>query len=334
VLNFSIRSMMCAPLMAAGKALGAIHLDTMQAGRHFTRDDLALFTAIANQTAVALHSTRMHEELRKRQSVEQDLAMARHVQHSFLPADLPRLPGFDFAASYRAALEVGGDFYDFIALPDGRLGIAVGDVMGKGMPAALMMVRVMSDMRYLAIANPEPAFVLERLNAGLARSGSGNAFVTLVFMLLDPTTRRLTLANAGHYPPLLRCAGGEVKEVDDVESGLPLGAEPDMRYEQESVALGEGDCLVAFTDGVTEAESAAEELYGTERLRAALRAAGPTAACVVSHLLEDIRNFVGDTPQSDDLTLVSMKISPSAARPKPEGDVSTDIAPAPSSAAP
>jgi len=308
VLDFRIRSMMCAPLIAKEEVLGAIHLDT-SSGEPFAREDLEMFTLVANQTAVALSNVRMHEQLRKREAVEQDLAMARHVQHSFLPAELPDLPGLAFAVTYRAALEVGGDLYDFIPLRDGRLGIVIGDVMGKGMHAALMMVRVMSDVRYLAMSDPEPASVLTRLNLSLSRRGTQGSFVTGLFMVLDPATRELVFSNAAHYPPVLRGKDDKVsREIGAGEAGLPLGAIEESEFPQESLILQPGDCVLTYTDGVTEAENASEALYGAERLNAALSASEARPAALLNGLLDDVKSFVGDTPPSDDLTVLAFGV--------------------------
>ena len=310
VMDFQIRSMMCAPLIAKDELLGVIHLDTATMGQHFTREDLELFTLIANQAALVISNTRMHEQLRKRQAMEQDLAMARHVQHSFLPGGLPEIPGMEFSATYRAALEVGGDFYDFIPLQDGRLGIVLGDVMGKGMYAALMMVRIMGEVRYLATSDPEPASVLRRLNESLNRRRTENTFVTGVFMVLDPKTRELVVSNAAHYPPVVHRAGADqLIEVNSVESGLPLGSDEHIEYLQEAVFLQPGDTILTFTDGVTEAENADEEMYGTERLYKAVNVADTNPDALMKHVLEDIRQFVGDTPQSDDLTVLTFGVT-------------------------
>jgi len=307
VMDFQIRSMMCAPLMAADEVLGVIHLDTTQQGQHFTPDDLELFTSVTNQTALAISYARMHERLLKRQRLEHELALARHVQDSFLPDESPVVPGMEFSATYRAALEVGGDFYDWISLNDGRLGIVLGDVMGKGVPAALMMVRMMSDVRFLTMSRPEPSTVLERLNESFIHRGTKNAFVTMIFMLLDPETRRLSIANAAHYPPII-CKGsaGELCHLE-VESGLPIGIVSGTKYAQRTISLEPRDCVVAFTDGVVEAENEQEELYGIERLMKALAAVHPPAApLLVEKLLKDVRAFAGDTAQTDDLTVVCL----------------------------
>jgi len=269
VMNFKIRSMMCAPLIAPNQVLGVIHLDTTQQDKRFTTADLELFTAAANQTALAIANARMHERLLIRQRTERDLALARRVQTSFLPGEPPKIHGLKFCAWYKAAFQVGGDFYDFIPLADERLAIVVGDVAGKGMPAALMMARMMSDVRFLALSESEPGKVLARLNAGVIESGTG----------------RLT-------------------EIQDA-IGFPIGAVPDAEYGEQSITLKPGDTVTIFTDGVTEAMNADKDLFGIQRVFQAMSGPHRGAKAVVDKLLEDIQKWAGDTPQSDDLTVVS-----------------------------
>jgi len=291
--------------MAADELLGVIHVDTTRQDKRFNREDLELFTAVANQTALAISYSGMHRRLRRRQRIEHDLAMARHMQTSFLPDALPELSGMEFSVTYRAALEVGGDFYDFIPLKDGRLGIVLGDVMGKGMPAALMMVRMMSDVRSLALSDPEPARVLQGLNESLVRRGTTDTFVTGLFLVLDPATREVTFANAAHLPPLLRRgSSGEVRQVAEAESGLCLGVEEGTRYAQETITLNPGDCLLSYTDGLTEAQNVQLDYYGSERLLKSVEVPEATPTVLMQAVLDAMRGFVGETPQSDDLTIL------------------------------
>ena len=305
VVNFQIRSMMCAPLIAKKELLGVIHLDTMRQDKRFTMDDLELLTGVANQTALAISNATLHEELLRRQRTERDLVLARKVQESFLPDRVPEITGMQFAASYRAALEVGGDFYDFIPLGDQKLGIVLGDVAGKGIPAALMMARLSSDVRFLALNENQPRDVVSKLNKKVCAT-SPEAFVTLIFGILDATSLTLTMANAGHCPPLLRKAGSkEIQQIEDCIS-LPLGALDSTEYIEMSYPLDAGDVLFIFSDGVTEAMNAQKDLYGFERLKSAMAQQGGEAQQVMDGILEDIRAFVGDTKQSDDLTALCL----------------------------
>jgi len=306
VVNFQIRSMMCAPLIASDEVLGVIHIDTVRPGQSFDREDLDLFTAIASQTALAIANARLHERLVERQRMERELALARRVQMSFLPGAPPKVPGIEFGAAYSAAYEVGGDFYDFIPLQQERLGIVVGDVAGKGMPAALMMARMMSDVRFLATTEPDPARLLASVNESVCARGTEDAFVTMIYAVLDVRSRRMEIANAAHCPPILRRArGGEIVEIDE-PIGFPIGAVPSAEYESETIHLHVGDALFLFTDGVTEAMNGRKELYGKERLLKVLREGYGTASDVLEKVRADIQSFAGDTPQSDDMTLISL----------------------------
>jgi serine phosphatase RsbU (regulator of sigma subunit) len=329
VVSNRIRSMMCAPLTAADEILGVIHVDTFHEDRRFTHEDLELFTAVANQIALAISYTRIKENLRDRQRMEHELAMARQVQHSFLPAGPPKLEGYDFSAAYRAAREVGGDFYDFISIPDGRLGIVVGDVMGKGMPAALMMVRIMSDIRFIATGEREPAAILDRLNAGFTQRDGDTSFVTMLFMVLDPAARKLTIANAGHWPPLLRKgATGPFNAVSMEDVGFAVGAVAEAKYRQYDIPLGAGDCLLAFTDGVTEAEGAGGKYFGSQRLAECLNLPEARPEALVQKVLAEVQSFCGPRAQSDDLTILCLGVRPGPAQSFGTPTVTAPAAPA------
>jgi phosphoserine phosphatase RsbU/P len=308
VMDFRIRSMMCAPLIVGDDILGVIHVDTTRQDQRFSEDDLDLFTGITNQTAVAIAYARMHATMRDRQRHEYDMALAEQMQHSFLPGDLPKLDGYAFSASYKAALEVGGDFYDFIPLLDGRLAIIVGDVMGKGVSAALMMVRMMSDIRYLAMTEPDAASVLACLNDSLFHRGIDNAFVTIALVILDPATREVTFANAAHCPPLLRRSGSCALIELGAEGGFAIGTVPESEYTQETITLAPGDSLVLYTDGVTEAVSETDEMYGDGRLTSCIARAPSASPDLMAAVLADVATHVGKAPQSDDLTLVCISV--------------------------
>jgi serine phosphatase RsbU (regulator of sigma subunit) len=303
VVNFQIRSMMCAPIIANDQGLGIIHLDTTRQDSQFTMDDLDLLTGVANQVAFAIANARMHERLLRQQRMERDLQLARQVQESFLPRSLPEVEGFEFAATYKAALEVGGDFYDLIPLNDGRLGIVVGDVAGKGMPAALLMARMSSDVRFFALNESSPGAVLRRVNDRLCAMNPEGSFVTMIYGTLDPATREFRMANAAHPPPVLRDKSGEAVEVTHC-TNFPIGAVDDAEFEEESFTLEPGQTVALFSDGVTEAMNGERELFGSERLLAAAgkRAAG--ARAYMENILAQVQAHVGDAYQSDDLTLL------------------------------
>ena len=307
IVNFQIRSMMCAPLIADEDFLGVIHIDTLQQEKRFTMDDLDLLTGVANQTAFAVASAKMHQQLMLRQRMDRDMQLARQVQESFLPQSVPEVLGFELVATYRAALEVGGDFYDFVIMDDRCVGIGLGDVAGKGVPAALLMARMSSDMRQNATPDCSPASVLTAMNAHLAASGQEGAFVTALFLILDTRTRMLTISNAGQCYPVLRRANGEVREID-VGGGFPLGTLEDMEYEEGSFQLEPGDILILLSDGITEAMDAGRIPYGDVRLEQGVGRPATTAQKVMDNVIADVAAHVKNTPPSDDITIVCFRV--------------------------
>lgn len=304
IVNFQIRSMMCVPLIAQDEILGILHVDTIRQAEHFTNDDLNLLATIANQAALSIANARMHTRLLHQQRMDQDLQFATRIQQSFLPQHAPVIEGFTFKNWYKAAQAVGGDFYDFIRLDKNRLGIVIGDVAGKGVPAALMMAKLSSDVRYYALTEPEPKTLLARLNDKLAEGQTEDIFVTLLYLTLIVDQKKMVICNAGHLPPVVR--KGPSRQVKKVEGAVnyPLGVLPGATFEQEEYQLDSGDAVAIFTDGVIEAMDKDKNQYGFQRLEAAMAANLPDAGSLGQNVLEDVRRFVGNTPQSDDLTLV------------------------------
>lgn len=297
-------STMCAPLMAGGDVLGILQLSAA-GSQVFHREDLDLHAGIAVQAGVALASARMHDRLVRQDRVNEELRVAEQIQRSFLPRSQPTLPGYSFYAHYDPAYEVGGDFYDFIPLPDGRLAILIGDVSGKGVPAALLMARMASELRLSALSEREPARVMTRVNRALIEMGHSDMFVTAIYAVLDPLRRRLTWSNAGHLPPYLRHA--ETGAVELLESGVStaLGILSDVSYEEDSLELSMNDTVVLVTDGVVEAKDGRGEEFGFTRLSQVI-GGGPSAGEVLARLLEQVCQHVGGEAQYDDLTIVTI----------------------------
>ena len=294
-------SKMCAPFQAQGKTHGILHIEGKIGGRPFTQEDLDLLTGIARIAAVAIANASLHQRLMRQQRLEQDLRFAKRVQQSFLPLEPPEVPGFQFSRRYNPLYDVGGDFYDFIPLPNQRIGVTIGDVSGKGVSAALLMARLTSDIRYYAISEQEPVQVLDRANRSLIRSVQDNMFATVLFLTLDPNGK-MALSNAGHIPPLLRKRDGTVHQLDDA-TNLALGVLPDPVFDQSFVHLEIGDSVLLCTDGLLEAKNAVGEEYGFNRLERAMAAAAPQS--LLDDLIRDLMHFTGPTAQYDDLTLVA-----------------------------
>lgn len=306
IADFRIRSMICAPLMSAsGQALGIIHIDTENVQSKFTQDDLDVLTSAAIQAAQAVENASLHEHLATEQRLLRELDFAKEVQGSFLPKQPPELPNFAFFDFYKAARQIGGDYYGYIPLPNKRLAVAVGDVAGKGVPAALLMARLSAEVSFCLASERSPADAINRLNAVLTGPGVEHRFITFVLAVLDLERYTMTVVNAGHAAPMLRRLGvAEIRDLGEGDAGVPLGVAPEIPYKQAEFELLPGDLIVLSTDGVTEAMNPDGELYGAERLRRKI-AQGPDAIeALGNEILEDVRNFAGGRIQNDDITLV------------------------------
>ncbi len=320
IADLKIRSVMCVPLLTPdGEVLGIIQLDTSDR-RQFLQDDLDVLAAVAGQAAVAVQNAAMHEKLLKNVALERDLALAETVQKRFLPQSVPTVPGFEFFAFYQPTFEVGGDYYDFIPLPSGKLGIALGDVAGKGVAAALMMAKFSGEARFCVSTETSPHAAIEKLNNALCSAGIDERFMTMSLGLLDVEASTFTLCSAGHPPVFLRRADGHVEELCEDISGFPLGIMPDWEYKQVEVEIRPGDVVVIYSDGVTDARSPAEEIYDSKAKRRLMRRVIEShggAEAVGKSILQDIREFSLGHRQADDITLVCFGASPRRAEAGP-----------------
>lgn len=243
----------------------------------------------------------------ERERLSRELEIARSIQESFLPDRAPIIRGFDLAAKSIPALFVGGDFYDFIPIGDGRFGLVIADVSGKGVSAALFMALSRTLVRASTADEPSPAVAITQANRLICEDSKTSMFVTLFYAILDANEKTLTYVNAGHNPPVF--LRGDDHSITLLKAeGIALGVIEDIELETVEISLHENDLLVLYTDGVTEAENKDEELYGEERLEKVLEGIrGETAAGIITSIIEDISLFAGDNPQSDDITLLVMK---------------------------
>ena len=269
VADFRIRSMMCAPLIdSEGRALGVIQIDTVDQRSRFSQDDLDVLASVACQAAIAVENATLHETALKTHALERDLDLAHKVQQGILPSAPPKIDGYEFFDFYDPASQVGGDYFDYVPLPGGRLAVVLADVSGKGMPAALVVARLSSEARYCLASEATPAEALNRLNTSFLRSGWEDRFVTMVLAVIDLEKHVLTVSwNAGHMPPLLRHGNKSLQPIGSDETGVPLGVDSEPNYGQASVSLQPGDCFTVYTDGISEAMDINNQLYGLERLR-------------------------------------------------------------------
>jgi phosphoserine phosphatase RsbU/P len=302
------RSELAAPLRVGGRTIGVFNLenDTPDA---YHDGHLELVTAFAAQAAVALERARVTRELLERRRLEKELAIAREIQASFLPEAAPNLEGFDIAGTTIPHVEVGGDYYDFIQVSDTRLGIAIADVSGKGIPAALLM----AGFRMSLLAEIRNEFtiraVMRKVNGLLHESTDSGKFVTAFYGVLDCRNRVLIFSNAGHNPPVLMRQDGRIEYLE--EGGVALGVLPDASFEDRPVALRPGDVVVFYTDGVSEAPSPSSEQYGPERIeRLVAGMVERSAAEIMAALIASVQEWTGAGRQEDDLTLVVLKVKP------------------------
>jgi phosphoserine phosphatase RsbU/P len=309
IADCKIRSMMCAPLIGriTPKPFGVIQLDTQDRFKQFTKEDLKLLLAVAGQAAVALENATLHSTIVQRAGLERDLQLARKVQESFLPLKMPQVQGYEFAAKYESAQEVGGDYYDFVPLPNSRIGVMVGDVAGKGIPAALLMAKVSAEARFCALTETDLSAMVGKLNEHLQEAGRLDRFVTFAAGLLDPARHEVTFANAGHVPPLIfRKATGAFEEgITTDQSGLPLGIVEGMPYDATTVTLGAGDCVLLITDGVTESQDRDGKEFHMNGVIAALRQGTINPKIMVDRLVDAVHKHATGRKPHDDLTVVA-----------------------------
>jgi serine phosphatase RsbU (regulator of sigma subunit) len=311
VVDFRIRSVMCVPLVTPeDKAVGVIQLDTQDRTKKFTKADLELLCGVSNQAVIALENTRMHQEAMAQERMKRDLQLAMEVQMSCLPQKLPDLPGYSFHSFYRAAYMVGGDYYDFIPLPDNRLVMALGDVAGKGMPAALLVTKLTSEARFSFLRDHDAARALASLNDVLAPHCTQlDRFITLAVAVLEPATGLVTLANAGHPSPLLvRRANGTIQDcVPRKVSGLALGIMEGYPFESCQIKLEPGDALLIYSDGVSEAENLKEAHFEEKAILDTLKSAGSgSPKLLIERLMKALEQHTSGARQNDDITLVAM----------------------------
>lgn len=305
--DFKIRSVMCAPLWSQdGKAIGALLVDSIHKKREFLQEDLNFLMGVANQASIALANARFLLDAIEKERVKQDMELARQVSRSFLPAAPPVLAGYEFFACNEPARDVGGDYYDFVPLPGGRQGILLGDVAGKGVAAALVMARFSAETRACVRTEPDLAAAVRQLNAFMEPVNLTDRFVTLVAIALDPAAHTLTVVNAGHPAPLLlrRGTGGIEEAMPRDAVGPPLGVLPNSDYEPRQIQLEPGDCVLLFSDGVSEAMNANDQQFGVAGLRSMLERSNVAPLRLGEQTLDAVKAHAAGREQHDDITLV------------------------------
>lgn len=302
-------AILCVPIRAQERPIGAVVICRREGRADFSAGDEKLLLAIASEGGVAYDRARLYEQKVQRERVDEELAIGRRMQLSLLPASSPDLPGWEFAAIYQAARQVGGDFYDFIQRPEapGTIDLVIGDVTGKGVPAALLMASTRAVLRASAAGPGAPSAILQRTNQHILRDGRSGLFVTALYGTLDLKSGHLAFASGGHDPPLWFRGSGPRSHLLTTRSTI-LGAFSEIDLEDRRIALSPGDLLVLYTDGVTEARDGRGRLFGERRLRAIVTAnAKGSAESTAQAVLGAVMDFIGEVPLSDDLTLLVVR---------------------------
>jgi serine phosphatase RsbU (regulator of sigma subunit) len=309
IAELRIRSMMCAPLVdSEGNPLGALQVDTLDQRKRFQQDDLEVLASVAVQAGISIDNAQLHERALRQMELEHDLELANEVQRAFLPKGSPELAGYEFFDYYHPANRIGGDYYDYISLRDGRIAVVVADVVGHGIAAAMMMAKVSAEAKYCLATESHPADAMTKLNDRLS-SMQIDRFVTLILVVLDPIKHEATIVNAGHMAPIWRRHDATLEEPGTEVSNLPLGIMDSLTYEQTTIPLTVGDMLAMYTDGINEAMSPDGKQFTIDKIRWHIQrtAQGLGIADIGSALVDDVRRHIGSGSQADDMCLVLLR---------------------------
>jgi serine phosphatase RsbU (regulator of sigma subunit) len=295
--------MIAVPLQTNDRVIGLIYVDTPHLIREFSREDLNLLTVMANVAAIRIEHARLNEIEEAERAMAKEMEQAAQIQRAMLPSSPPMVAGLDIAGKTTACRTVGGDYYDFLEFPDGRVGMLVGDVAGKGMPASLLMSSLQARVHVLFEEADDLARKLGRLNKAVCAKCPDNRFITFFMSVVDPATGELVYANAGHNPPLMVRATGGFDRLSG--GGVILGVLPQATYQESRACMEPGDVLVLFSDGVTEAADPLDEDFGEERLAALVASMrGRPAGEIVEAIDGAVARFTQGAPAADDITVV------------------------------
>jgi sigma-B regulation protein RsbU (phosphoserine phosphatase) len=303
-------SIMAAPLLYGKQNMGVLALGNGRMGAPFSQSDFVVFKSIAEQSAFALYNAIIYSEANEKKRLDHDLEIARDIQRILLPSEAPAVPGFDISGINVPARQVSGDYFDYIKVDEQRLGVAIADVSGKGVPASLIMAICRSVLRSQSANNGSPADVLRQVNRQLYPDIKEDMFISMAYVILDLANNHVTLSRAGHDAPLLYKRSTQT--VTPLKPrGMALGIDSGSVFDRLStdfdVSLERDDCLVLYTDGVTEALDSEGNEFGLERTIQSVRASAKHgASAIITRVIDDVRNFSGSQPQNDDITLIAI----------------------------
>jgi serine phosphatase RsbU (regulator of sigma subunit) len=305
IVDCRIRSVMCVPFLGTdGHVLGVIHVDSRDVLNGFDQADLEVLAGIAGQAAQAVEQAVAHDRRVQQEQIKRDLELAHRVQQGLLPTKPPDIEGYEVFDFYEPAQQVGGDFFAYVPLSEGRLAFVLADVSGKGVSAALVMAALSADVRYCLASERDLAKAVSLINESFLRGGWDDRFATLVVAVLDPRSHHVTLASAGHLPVFLREASGSVRTIGTDLGCLPLGLDATRGYTSCELDLAPGSTLVFYTDGISEAMDHEQRLYGLERLEEILAGPSGEAGELGRRILADVERHAAGQIRSDDMCLV------------------------------
>lgn len=302
----SIRSVLCTPLMVKNELIGILAVYNKRNGLEFNEDDQRLLVIIAGQSAQVVENARLYEEEKALLRVREELRVAHDIQMKLLPKAVPSFPGYDIAGRSIPAQNVGGDYFDFIRIDPNRMAVCLGDVSGKGIPAALLMANLHAIIRSQTFSSPTCAECIFRANRLLFESTDSDKFATLFYGNINKQTHEFCYCNAGHNYPLLFSKSGAPRELK--KGGVMIGILQNLTFEEETVMLEAGDLIVIYSDGVTEAFNERDEEFGEERLVELVQQNRELRCTVlIEKIIQEVSDFAHDVPQSDDLTIVAIR---------------------------
>ncbi|HEY8834185.1 MAG TPA: GAF domain-containing SpoIIE family protein phosphatase [Chthoniobacterales bacterium] len=304
-------SVMVTPLLYGKQNMGVLALGNGPSSPSFTPSDFFVFKSIAEQSAFALYNAIIYSEANEKKRLDHDLEIARDIQRILLPSEAPVVPGFEISGINIPARHVSGDYFDYLTVDNDKLGVAIADVSGKGVPASIIMAICRSVLRSQAAANPSPADVLQKVNRQLYPDIKEDMFISMAYVILDHVQGTMVLSRAGHDAPILfDQATGTATPVKP--PGMVLGIDSGSVFDRITgdfaLTLNRGDCLLLYTDGVTEALDANGDEFGPDRMIESVRASAPEGApAIITGLIDALRSFVGVQPQNDDITLIAIR---------------------------
>lgn len=307
--GFETQSILAAPLKVKGKVIGVAEVLNRRDGEPFTKDNLDIFSTFSRQVALAIENAKVHQYMLEQQRLNQQLEAAHTIQQSFMPQTFPQSPEnkFEVFGKNIPATSVGGDLFDFFELDYQRLGLVIGDVSGKGIPAALYMARLVSDLRYYSHLYKDPVDTVAAINELLLERSRRGMFVTLQYIVLDSQTGHLSIVNGGHLPPLWIHSQQKTIEWINSSSGIPLGIAPEVSFNRLDIKLQSRDFIIMLTDGIIEAKNYQGQLFSMKKLETLANNQWLTPTELVQSIINSVLTFSQGIPQHDDITILALK---------------------------